>query len=157
MSASNERGTRIVIGLVALVLSLVLAYFSAAPSLVCSRGAGPGVDCSASARAWWMVTIAEDRVDHVESTEMVASATGRSRTPPRIMLVSRGTHHDLGYFAQLFSSEWQTIDQYARNPEAPELRLAKGLTFRTIAAHLAFLFLLAVGLGMIYSGLRRFS
>lgn len=153
MSASNERGTRLLIGVVALLFSLVLAYFSASPELVCTRGSGPGVDCSASARVWWMVTVAADRVDHVQGAEMVASATGRSRTPPRLMLISGGTRHDLGYFSQLFTSDWQRIDQFARNPDAPELRLGKGLTFRTIAAHLACLFLLAVGLGMIRSAL----
>lgn len=154
---SSPRGTRILIGVVALLFSAVLVYFSAAPSFVCTPGAerGPGVDCSVSARALWMFTVADDRLSGVESAEMVASATGRSRTPPRIMLVAGGTRHDLGYFAQLFARDWQAIDQFARNPASPELRLSKGLTFQAIAAHLALLFLLTIGLGMIYSGLRR--
>ena len=157
MSASNQRGTRILIGVVALLFSLVLVYFSAAPSFVCTPGAeiGPVVDCSVSAKALWTFTIADDRLSGVESAEMVGSATGRSRTPPHLNLVSWGTRHDLGYFSQLFSSEWQTIDEYARNPQTPELRLVKPLTAQTVSAHLAAAFLLAIGLGMLYSGLRR--
>ena len=154
---SRERGTRFLIGVVALIFSAVLVYFSASPAFVCTRGAelGPGVDCSVSARALWTFTVADDRLSGVDSAEMVASATGRSRTPPHLMLVSGGTRHDLGYFSQLFSNEWQTIDQFARNPDTPELRLGKPLTVRAVAAHLAFLFLLAIGLGMISSGFRR--
>ena len=157
MSAGNQRGTRILIGVVALIFSAVLVYFSAAPSFVCTRGAelGPGVNCSVSARALWMFTIADDRLSGVESAEMVASATGQSRTPPHLNLVSGGKRHDLGYFSQLFSTEWETIDQYARNPEAPDLRLGKPLTVQTVSAHAAAAFLLAMGLGMLYSGLRR--
>ena len=154
---SSERGKRFLIGVVALSFSAVLVYFSAAPSFVCTRGAevGPGVDCSVSARALWTFTVADDRLSGVESAEMVASATGGSRTPPHLKLVSWGTRHDLGYFSQLFSSEWRTIDEFARNPEAPELRLGKPLTVQAVTAHLASLFLLAIGLGMISSGLRR--
>lgn len=154
MARGSERGVKVVIGLVALVFSLVLVYFSSAPALTCTRGSGPGVDCAVTARALWLVTVADDRLANVGSAEMVASAVGNSRTPPHLMFVAGGTRHDLGYFSQLFASEWQSVDEFARNPGAPELRLTKPLSVRTVAAHAAALFLAALGLGLIVSVVR---
>ena len=147
---------KFVIGPVAVLGSLVLLYFAAAPRLSCSRQPGPGVECVVAADALWSLKVADDRVSNVESAEMVASATGRSRTPPRLMFVSGGTRHDLGYFSQLFASDWHTIDEFARASSAPELRLRKPITVRTIAAHLGALFLAAIGLGTTYSAFRSY-
>jgi hypothetical protein len=71
------------------------------------------------------------------------------------MSVSNGTRHDLGYFSQLFASEWQTVDTFARNPAAPELRLAKPVTARTFGSHAAALFLTAMGIGLLVTVVRH--
>ena len=156
MSSPRERNAKFVIGPVAVAGSLVLLYFSAAPNLSCSRPSGASAECVVTAHALWSVKVAEDPVPDVEGAEMVASATGRSRTPPRLMFVSGGTRRDLGYFSQLFAGDWQAIDEFARTPSAPELRRRKPVTVRTLAAHLGALFLAVVGLGTIYSACRRY-
>ena len=106
------------------------------------------MDCAVSAKALRLIPVYDARVSGVQSVEMVASATGRSRTPPRIMFVAGGTRQDLGYFSQQFAGDWKQLDEFARNPAQPELRLDKPLTVRTVAAYLAFFVLLAIGGGM---------
>jgi hypothetical protein len=156
MSRSGEqRGIKLVIGVVASAMAVILLYFSAWPTLTCTRGSGPGVDCAVTARALGFITVADDRVTGVVGADMVASATGRSRTPPRIMFRSGGTRRDLGYFLQLFSGDQERIDEFARGSTEPQLRLTKELTFQTVAAHLAMLFLATVGIGMIVASMSR--
>ena len=134
--SGNQRSVRFLIGVVALTLAVTIVFFSAAPALSCSRASGAAAECVVSARALGLVTVAEDRVSGVDSAEMVASSTTRDSdsTPPRIMFVSSGTRHDLGYFSQLFASEWQAVDAFARNPAAPELQLVKPVTARTFGS-----------------------
>jgi len=153
----NQRGVRVLIGLAALAGAVTIVYFSAAPALSCSRASSATAECVVTARALGLMTVAEDRVAGVDSAEMVASSTTRDSdsTPPRIMFVSSGTRHDLGYFSQLFASEWQAVDGFARSPAAPELRLTKPLTARTFGSHAAALFLAAVGIGMFVTAIRH--
>ena len=156
-TAPAQTGTKILIGAVALAFAVVILYFSALPTLLCTLPPerGDGVDCAISAKVLNFVSVVEARVTGVRSAVMVASATGSSRTPPRLMFVTADGTEDLGYFSQPFAADWITIDAFARNPTTPELRLAMPLTVRTVVAHVVTFVLLLIGALMIASVLLR--
>jgi hypothetical protein len=152
---SSEKGSRTVIGLAALAGAVTLLYFAARPSLDCVSRPPTGIDCSVTARVANLVTIDESHVSGVTAVAMVASATGRSRTPPRLTFVTASGNVDLGYFSQLFTRDFAALEAFVANPEPPELRLVQRVTIRTFAAHLGVLFLFVVGLGPLVTAIRR--
>ncbi len=161
--ARGKRGTKILIGVVALVFTGVLVYFSAWPTLVCTRAPGSvtpgsGVDCAISARVLYLIPIQEVRVAGIRSVTLVRSATRYSETPPRLTFHTAESTGDLGYFAQRFTGDWMTLDAFARSSDAPQLRLTlRGwrVTLRAIAAHVAAFVLLLLGGTMLISAVRR--
>ena len=155
--ARSRQRTKLLIGVVALAQAGVLVLFSATPTLRCTLRPerGDGIDCQVTARVLNLVPVVDARATGVCSVAMVASATDRSDTPPRLMFRTESGGEDLGYFSQLFAANWRALDAFARNPSTPELRLTRPLTFRTIAAHLTAVVLLLLGASMIVSGLRR--
>jgi hypothetical protein len=142
---------------VALALAAVILYFSAWPTLLCTLPPerGDGVDCAISAKVLNLVPVVEARVTGVRAAAMVASATDRSRTPPRLMFVTADGSEDLGYFSQRFAADWVTIDAFARNATTPEIRLATPLTVRTVVAHVVTFVLILIGASTIVSVLLR--
>jgi hypothetical protein len=157
--AQNKRGTKILIGTVALGFTGALLYFSAWPTLLCTRTAGTaGVDCATSAKAFNLVSVHEARVTGIHSVVMVSSATGSSRTPPRLIFMDAAkSPHDLGYFSQRFAADWMTLDEFVRESDAQQLRLnlRSRERFRTITAHLAASVLILIAGLMIVSALSR--
>ena len=153
----DQTGTKILIGVVALAFAVVILYFSARPTLLCTLPPerGDGVDCAISANVLNLVQVVEARVTGVRGAAMVASATDRSRTPPRLMFVTADGREDLGYFSQPFAANWIEIDAFARNATTPELRLATPLTVRFVAAHAATFVLLLISALTITSALLR--
>jgi hypothetical protein len=153
MSQGRDRRSRAVIGLAAVAGALVLLYFSATPTLVCAPGA-EYVHCTVTARALGVFEVARAQVADVRSAALVSSATGASRTPPRLVFTNATASHDLGYFSQRFAADWQALDAYVRQPEAAPLTLRPAFTGRTPAAYAASLFLGAIGLSALLSALR---
>ena len=156
-NATDQRGTKFLIGIVALGLAGVTLFFSAWPTLRCTLPPerADGVDCHIGARVLNLVSVEDARVTGVRSVVMVASARGNSDTPPRLMFVTEGGREDLGYFSQQFVADWKRLDAFARNPTMPELRLTRPVTLRTIAAHLAACVLLLISALMIVSAVGR--
>ena len=152
---ASEKLTRAVIGLAMIAGAVVLLFFSAPPTLLCTRGASPGVDCEIHARALNLIPIRDERVRRVRSVTLVDSrATSSSDTPARLIFLTDGSARDLGYFSQRFAEDWRALDQFARRSESPEIRLTRKLGMQTIAAHLTAFFFLAVGGAMILSAFR---
>src|SRR5690349_11282939 len=141
MASAGGRGVRVVIGLVAIVGACVAAYFSASPSIRCVRAAA-GADCTVTAKAFNLMTVDEAQVAGVRSVVMIASATGRSRTPPHLFFRTDAGDVHLGSFSQRFSRQAAELDAFVRESTAPEIRFDTGVTFRNVTAYAATAFLL---------------
>ena len=143
-----------VIGLGALAGALTLVYFSSTPTLVCNPGA-EYVHCTVTARAFGLVEVDRGEVVDVRSVALESSATGTSRTPPRLVFKDGTASRDLGYFSQQFAADWRALDVYARRPNVARLTLARPFSGRTLGAYAATLFLGLIGVSMLVSACRR--
>jgi hypothetical protein len=150
MSASNQKGARVVIGIAAIAGAATLLYFSLSPAITCTR-ADARVDCEVTAKMLNVFAVDSARVSGVREVLMIESATGRSRTPPHLNFRTAAGDVDLGYFSQRFAGDWTRLDSFARESADPELTIDTGVTFRNVAAYGAALFLLLAGLAAMAS------
>jgi hypothetical protein len=92
-----ERWKRVVIGLAMIGCAAMLLFFSARPTLLCTRGANEGVDCEIQARALGRFLVHENRVRGVRSVALVDSReTSESDTPAHLTFLTDGSAQDLG-------------------------------------------------------------
>ena len=154
MSQGRDRGSRVVIGLGALAGSLTLLYFSATPTIVCGPGA-EYVHCTVTAHALGLIEVDRGQVTNVRSVALESSATGASRTPPRLVFKDGMASRDLGYFSQQFAGDWRALDVYARRPNAAVFTQRRPFSARTVGAYAATLVLGLMGVSMLFSACRR--
>jgi hypothetical protein len=146
----QDRGARLVIGLVALAMALVLVYFSATPSLACIA-ASEYAECTVTARVLGVVEVDRRRLPNVRSVALQRSAIGDSDTPPHLVFRDATTAHDLGYFSQRFAPQWQVLDTFVRQPTAAGVRLGEPKPVRQVAAHAAALLMGLLGVSVLWS------
>lgn len=151
MSQGRDRGSRVVIGVVALAGALTLFYFSATPTIVCAPGA-EYVHCTVTARALGLIEVDREQVVNVRSVAVEFPATADSPPPPRLVFRDPATR-DLGYFSQQFAADWQALDVYARQPDSAVLTLTPPFVGRTAAAYAAMAFLALIAVSMLASAL----
>ena len=96
------------IGLAAFAFAAVALYFSASPAITLFTRAESRVDCEVTAKMLNLFVVDTARVSGVREVLMIASATGRSRTPPHLNFRTDAGDVNLGYFSQRFAGEWKT-------------------------------------------------
>lgn len=158
----------VALGIVLLAGAAILAWFSATATLHLTRTGDAAaatvliVRADFEERLFGLIPIASERIDGIRSVSVVSAgapdSTSRTNTSKRLVFDTAAGPVDRGYTQQRFSRDYPAIRDFFASESQREFTVSSAGTFwealRFIAAQVGVLFLAALGLLLIYLGMR---